>query len=130
MGAILHYIIKQFDLFIERHKHDLLEKKPGLVVNTTNSEEPHPRIIWVRMLKRPKLDGSDETTPDPFAIRGKFNLILEERIQDGNSSHCIMSIEVKQDESDRRGNLTAFGKAEFWSEVDKAIKKLDTGSIK
>ena len=48
MGTSLHYIIHQIDMFINRCKMELLDKKPGALV------PEHPKIIWVRMLKRPK----------------------------------------------------------------------------
>ena len=122
MGAALHYIVKQFDLLIEHRKHDLTEKKRGAVI------EGHPKIIWVRMLKRPQPVGG--STLNPFMLRGKFNSILEEQIQDGNGNHRIMSIDMQLSEYDNLGTLTAFEKSEFWKEIDRAMKKFDLYEIK
>ena len=80
------------------------------------------------MLRRPQhLDSKDKI----YSLRGKFNSVLEEQLLfSKNNAHRIMSIEIRSDEFDLQGNLTAIGKSEFWKEVDRAIKKFDMGSIK
>ena len=122
IGSILHYAIMQFDLFIERRRQDLLSKRPGALL----PDDSLPKIIWVRMLKRP-LPLNKKVH---YNNRGKFNSILEERLLDGKEkSHCIMSIEVPLEEFDMRGGLTSSGKRTFWCEVNQALKKLDAAEI-
>ena len=50
IGTALHSMMKNFDLFIERRKHNLQIIKPGAL----HADEVYPKIIWVHMLKRPK----------------------------------------------------------------------------
>ena len=140
IGACLHYLVRQFDCLIDRRIQDLEHKKIGadltnLLLQPKNPEprdrpniESFPYVIWVRMIKRPKILTDNEKTL--FNLRGKFNLILEERILDGKPGrHRIMSIEVHAEEFDRQGNLTSTGKSDFWQEVDRAITKFDAGKI-
>ena len=95
IGACLHYLIMQIDLMIERRKQDLLVKKPGALMS-----DEFPKIVWVRMLKRPKAD-----------------------------NHYIMSIDVSLNDFDLTGHLTSSGKATFWKEVNQGLMKFDHGKI-
>ena len=107
------------DILIERRKSDLLDKKPGAWI-----EDTYPKIVWVRMVKQPKLSNH------LFTLRGKFNAILEERLTDGNAeNHYIMSIEVDHNEFDLVGNLTQSGSTQFWHEVNRAMQKFDADNI-
>ena len=122
MGSTIHYIIRQFDILLDRRSQNLLDKKPGAVAPI---EFPH--IVWVRMLKRPVPLAESSV----FALRGKFNSVLEEQLLHcKNNSHRIMSIDIRFDEFDNMGNLTKIGKANFWREVDRAMKKFEAGDIK
>ena len=53
MGSALHYLIRQYDILLERHLQDLTDKKPGALspVDITG-------IVWVRMLRCPASDGT------------------------------------------------------------------------
>ena len=123
MGSSLHYIIKQLDMLVDRRHHDLTEKKPGALIS-----DDHPKIIWVRMLKRPKLQ-----PPAPvsiFSLRGKFNSILEERLQDGHAeNHYIISINVPEGDFDLSGELTPAGKKQFWTEITEGPRCFDRNEI-
>ena len=120
LGATLHASILQIDQFFKRRHTDLQDKKPGAVIGSN-----YPKIIWVRMLKRPV-----ELTKQVFTLRGKFNTILEECLHDGKKDdHLIMSIEVQTQDFDVSGGLTRAGQAIFWKEVIKAMEKLDTDKI-
>ena len=117
----MHHIIRQMDVMIQRRCSDLFEIKQGALV-----DEEFPKIIWVRMLKRPK-----ELAKGVLALHGKFNSILEEQLLDGNKeNHYIMSIDVSEMEFNATGNLSLEGKKTFWKEVDRALRKFDLGSIK
>ena len=121
IGAALHYLIKQHDIYIDRCRRLLSQKKPGALI-----EDGYPKLIWVRMLKRSQniVDGKI------FNFRGRFNSILEERLLDGNSDqHHIMSIDIQHDDFDVGGSLTTQGKATFWREVNRAVEKFDSDSI-
>ena len=121
IGAMLHYVVKQIDILIEQRHLELTTLKPGALVSSE-----HPKIIWVRMLKRPK-----QLTSGTFSLRGKFNAILEERLLDGNcDNHFIMSIDVDAQDFDLSGYLTSAGKSTFWREVDRAMRRFDMGDIK
>ena len=120
MGAALHTIIKNMDIYIHRRQLDLIDKKPGAAI-----EDNFPRIIWVRMLKRPTYVGGEK-----FTLRGKFNTILEERLGDGLAdTHRIMSIDVSTENFNHVGGLTAEGEKMFWKEVNSAIKKVNVNAI-
>lgn len=124
IGAVIHYLVKQIDMIIERRRMDLLDKKPGSVC-----QDDQPKIVWVRMLKRPAVVRLDSS--NIYALRGKFNSILEEHIQDGNAdNHYIISIEVDNDNFDLTGNLTTAGQLKFWNEILRGLEKFDTGAIK
>ena len=47
MGATMHYIVKQVDLFLERQHQDLLHKRLGAL------QPEFPKSIWICMLKHP-----------------------------------------------------------------------------
>ena len=65
-----------------------------------------------------------------FSLRGKFNSILEERLLDGNAAdHYIISINIDLIEYDLTGEMTSAGKASFWREINRGIKKFDDGDI-
>ena len=117
IGSMLHYAIMQFDLYIERRKQDLASK----CLRALFPADTYPKIIWVRIPKRPKA-----IAKDIFSNRGKFNLILEERLFDGKeSSHFIISIEVPQDEFPITGELSSADKSSFWREISEGLKKFD-----
>ena len=130
MGSTIHYLIKQIDMFLERRRQDLADKKKGALLLSDT------KVVWVRMLKRPAIthnkDFTETSSPSlaAYALRGKFNSILEERLFDGKDNcHRIMSIDVQASEFDRSGSLTSAGKEEFWEEVNRGMKKLDKGKI-
>ena len=80
------------------------------------------------MLRRPKL--SLPAAISIFALRDKFNSILEERLHDGKcENHYIMSIEVNPNDFDLTGNLTSAEKATLWTEVNKGIERFDKNEI-
>ena len=121
IGSYLHYTIKQIDMYIDRRKTDLCDKKPGAV----DPDHTIPKIVWVRMLQRPA-----SNRKELYLLRGKSNSILEERLFDGNAeSHFILSIEVQERHFDFTGDLTATGKAEFWKEVNRGLQKFDKKEI-
>ena len=55
IGSMLHYAIMQFDLYIERRKQDLASKCLGALIPA----DTYPKIIWVRIPKRPKAIAKD-----------------------------------------------------------------------
>ena len=123
IGACLHYLIMQIDLMIERRKQDLLVKKPGALMS-----DEFPKIVWVRMLKCPKLNLTNNKAI--YQLRSKFNAILEERLRDGKAdNHYIMSIHVSLNDFDLTGHLTSSGKATFWKEVNQGLMKFNHGKI-
>ena len=134
MGSTLHYLIKQIDIFIDRRRCDLADKRPGALPPFTT------KIIWVRMLKRSSQDKPKNITqlPDDLKylqathnLRGKFNSIMEERLFDGkDDDHRIISIDVQHRYFDITGNLTSAGKEDFWKEINKGFKKFDLNEIK
>ena len=96
-----------------------------------------PKVIWVRMLKRP--DNlkhsvySDQASPSQaaYALRGKFNSILEECLFDGKADrHQIMSIELNPQGFDLTGCPTSLGFETFWTEVFRGFTKFDKDEIK
>ena len=121
MGAILHYMIKQIDLYIECRKQDLMDKRIGALV------EDHPKIVWIRMLKRPQHLTSESAV---YSLCGKFNSILEERLLDSkHDNHYIISILIPDDQFDPQGNLLSASKSTFWKEFNRDMKKFDNGEI-
>ena len=100
IGAVVHFTIRQIDQAIDRRKMDSENKKPGLMT------KDHPKVIWVRMPKRPKLNLPEfSTTGKAFALRGEFNHILEERLCDAKNNHHIMSVVIRKEEFNSWGNL-------------------------
>ena len=122
IGVVLHHIIKQHDIAMERCKVELLAKKLGALL----PDDDIPKIVWIRMLKCPNnlIEGN------VFSFRGKFNSILGNRLLDGKAAnHYIMSIDGRFDEFDVTGNLLLSGKHTFWCEVTTALEKFDNKSI-
>ena len=119
MGSTLHYMIKQVDIFIARRIQDVQEKKPGALT------QGHLKVIWICMIRR-LYAGRTTKQQRVVALRGKFNLILEERLLDGNAdTHRIMSIKVGLEGFDQSGNLTSSGKEDMWKEINRGMKKYD-----
>ena len=52
MGAALHYLIRQFDILIDRWRVDLLDKKPGAIIDEPDDKDSMPKIVWIQMLKK------------------------------------------------------------------------------
>ena len=124
MGKALSYLIGKMDSLLNRRRHDLADKRLSAL-----APDDHPIIVWVRMLKRPFIEGAEAA--QIFSLRNKFNGALEEQILNSkNDAHRIMGVDVRLDEFDKQGNLTAVGKNSFWREVDIAMKKLNLGDIK
>ena len=120
LGAAIHYLIKHLEKFIERRKTDLLDKKPGALMNDL------PKIVWVRMLKRPK---NLSTTLSAIQMWGKFNSLLEEHLALASNKHHLISIEVDETDFNCYGELTSTGMCTFWDELDRGMKKFDFGEI-
>ena len=57
IGSSLHYLIKQIDAIFEKWLSALVMKTPGALI--TSGE--YPKIIWVRMLKRPAAEILQDT---------------------------------------------------------------------
>ena len=120
LSAATHAMICQVDTLLHKRCLDISDKKPGALI-----DEDFLKIIWVRMLKRPK-----NIVSLAFALRGKFNTILKERLADGyEDRHRIMSIEVQPEDFNVSSHLTIQGMHTFWTEVFKAIEKLDEDKI-
>ena len=124
IGALLHYIIKQMDVAIERRLNDLHQKRPGSIQTTWKT-----KFIWVRMLKHP-VQSLDDNLEKVFSLRGKFNSILEERLLDGDAdNHHIISIDVPVSGYDLTSKITLTGAHDFWLEMNKGIKRFDYDDI-
>ena len=123
MGVALHYVVKQIDILIDRWLKDVMNKRPGTTIPN------HPKVVWIRMLKRPQ-NIESPSIKHAQSLWGKFNSLLEEQLLDGAADrHCIMSIEVNTEEFNRWRDLAPLGKSSFWSEVDRRIQKFDSGDI-
>ena len=124
IGAALHYLIKQMDLALERHRRDLIVKKPGsLPICQT-------KLIWSRMVKH-LTNGLDTNLNKLFSLRGKFNSILEEQLLDGDvENHHIISIDVPPSGFDLTDKLTTSGMADYWLEINKGLKRFNLDEIK
>ena len=114
LGATTHYLIKHLEKLIERRKTNLLDKRPGALLDDL------PKIVWVRMFKCPK---SLSSTPAAIQMRGKFNSILEHLALASNKHHLI-SFEVEETDFNCYGELSAAGKHTFWEELDRGMKKI------
>ena len=124
MGSAFNKLINKINQWIQRRRQDLADKRPGAL-----APENYPTLIWVRMLKRPFIEGEEASRV--FSLRNKFNAAMENQILLSNdNNHRIMSIDIKKEEFDRQGNLTSIGKTSFWREVDRAVHKFDWGDIK
>ena len=120
LSAALHYIVKQYDIFLRRRNTALMERRHGAVM-----PDQYPKIIWVRMPKRPHPNNKGI-----FSLSRKFNSILEERLLDDNAeNHYIMSIDVHPQHFDASGSLSISGMGAFWKEVNTAIKRFDHDEI-
>ena len=124
MGASINFIMSKLDMYTDCRRMDLADKRAGATL-----PEEFPYFIWIRMLKRPFIEGEDASKI--YSLRPKFNSIMEDQLLNSkNKAHRIMSIEVRLDEFDRQGNLTSIGKNNFWREVDHAMAKFHRGEIK
>ena len=127
IGAAIHWLIKEYDILLDRRKMNLLDRKPGALINNCDI---FPKVIWVRILKRPLLQWATPHIKEMLSLRGKFNSILEERLWDSKDGfHYIMSIEVDSNSFNLTGGLTTAFQKQFWIEIDKAIYKLDINKI-
>ena len=84
MGAALHYLIRQFDILTDRHQIDLLDKKPGAIMDDLDGNEYMPHFVWVCMLKR--LPSLVDAMHNILGLCGKFNSVLEEQLLSGKNN--------------------------------------------
>ena len=120
LRAAIHFLIKKIEIMLERRKRELLEKKPGAVL------EDYPKVVWVRILKC-LIDLA--TSHLTLGLRGKFNTALEDNLSKASAKHHLISIEVDVNDFDQWGKLTTSGMKTFWQEFDKGMKKFDHGEI-
>ena len=122
MQTTLHYIMKELDIAVNRRRTDIADKKEGALPPPN-----FPTIIWVRMLKRPFIEGGTAV----FSLRNKFNNAIEEVIKlSKDDRHRIVSIEIPHGDFDRQGNLNNVGMNILYKEIDRALHKFDEGKIK
>ena len=120
LGAAIHFLIKKIEILLEQRKCELLDKKPGVVL------EDYPKVVWVRMLKRPMDLAVSHLT---LGLHGKFNTALEDNLSKASDKHHLISIEVDINDFNQWGKLTASGMKTFWREFDKGMQKFDHGEI-
>ena len=126
-GAVLHYMVWQVDVLIDKCKADLIIKKPGALLRFTQDKDAYPKIIWVHMIKRH--GDLDSEQKNIAALRSKFNNNLEERLLDGSDRHRIISIEVNSTGFTGWGSLNASGKIDFWNEINIGIRKFEENKV-
>ena len=118
----LHYISRQLQRMIHTRMEDLTSKRPGAILAS-------PRIIWVKMINRPKMDFHPEGTfNNTIALRAKFNDMIDEVIPAYEKTH-VVSISSVMDNVVQNftslGELTPAGKSVYWKELDHHCKKID-----
>ena len=74
MGECINAMLHKMNMLVERRHQDLGDKRLGSL-----APDHHPNIIWIRMLKRPFIEG--ETAAKIFLLQGKFNSAIEDQLR-------------------------------------------------
>ena len=118
--TVLEHLIKWTIVMMNRgintHRDDLTKFSEGAV---TYAE---PKWLWVKMLDRVSV------IDKALAMRGKFNRALENMLV-GRHSHYLIDLNKNMSDpayySSHLKTLNGDGKARFWLELDKVLKKFD-----
>ena len=71
INAAVQWLITNINTCISRHEFDLFEKRPGALIAGS------PKVIWIKMLKRPDTIIGKPNVSKTYGFRSKFNNILE-----------------------------------------------------
>ena len=121
MSMGLQWLIRQVNICLKQRKTELFDKKPGAIALESM------KIIWVKMIKHPY--GCLQEFNKIFALRNRFNNILDEVLCNTNPQHHVLSIRVEENDFHLNGELNEQGEITFWKEVDQCMKKFDRGEI-
>ena len=120
----LKWLTGQIDMHIRCKRLELLDKRPGAVYASD------PKIIYVKMLRRPDTFTQESQLDVLFSARSKFNKFLCSAV--ANVEHHILGIESCSDSTvnfDAFGNLNTRGKWVFWQEMNELMEKFDKKKI-
>ena len=113
IATVLGWLIRHINRLVQGQREHLRDLRPGALIHG------EPKIIWLKTFNRPY------NNPN-MSIRPKFNAVLEELLAKYDNNH-IMDVEksLRPANFERNGFLIESGKASFWFEVDRQIKRFD-----
>ena len=120
----INWVTKQIDIIIRRKKLQLLNKKPGAILDS------EPTTIYVNMVKHIEHYPEQSKMAKMCTLCGKFNdLLNNSAAKKNNRILSIRSLNSHQN-FDARGSLSRAGKDAFWWELDDLIQKFESNKVK
>ena len=122
LGMCLEWLVGEFEKALSIKKEDMRQVRPGSVVSL------EPKFIWVKMIER----GGKSKNLDRFMEVGeKYNAVLEQTLYKTRNMY-VMGIERKSIDNscfELCSNLNSRGKACYWAEFDRIVRKFDKQEI-
>ena len=120
IDILVEWLVNEFDKAIKIKREDMRDKRPGSITSF------EPKVIWVKMITRPG-------APSLNLAGEKFNVILEETLHKTRNMF-VMEIDQSGFSNEasfekNNGNLNFRGKAQYWNEFDKLLKRFDKQEI-
>ena len=119
IANLTNWLMRQCEIMVHRKKLQIMEKKPGAVIDN------HPTFIYVNMIRRLERYPRNSKMADICKMRSKFNQILNEGAR--KQEHKIINLRscYTIDDFDRWGNLTPKAITAIWHEIDNLMDRYE-----
>ena len=123
LDEIMMSLAKQTKLLIKRKRYNVSEHNPGAVFGED------PKVVFIKMLRRPAHYQQGEDMERISALRPKFNDSLN--MAAAEHKYYIMNLSSSSllENFDDEGNLNDAGKIAIWLEIDSMIDQFDRNKI-
>lgn len=123
LATHIQWLVKHIDIMVRRKKLQIIEKRPGAVVDS------HPTVIYTTMIRRVDHFKQGSRMEAICSLRPKFNELLSEIVT--KSGHKLLTIKGcnTSDHFNRWGDLSPLSKETFWLEIDDLIHCHDLDKV-
>ena len=117
--AVLKYLIKEINKYVDARFKDLYRKRSGA------DRKGKPRIIWVKMIERPTAH-----TSIAQRIRQSYNECLDDLLlAEGHTYMLELNLLNEERYFDKAGKLLGMGRVQLWKEIDQHLKDFDRKKV-
>ena len=113
------WLVKQCSICVQCKHLQILDKKPRAIYGD------HPRIIYVRMIRRVDHFRRGSRLDEMYALHAKFNESLNNAAAHTDQHILTINACVTSSHFDHFGNLSAKGKRAFWNKMDGLLECFD-----